>query len=63
MRSLAIVGLSTQDTPEVTAPLDLFNRLFDASEDGKVVGVKGKGGKSSLTGTVNRFVYRQMIGQ
>ena len=31
---LAIVGFSTQGTPDVTAPLDLFNKLFDAREDG-----------------------------
>ena len=29
-----VVYLSTQGTPDVTAPLDLFNKLFDAREDG-----------------------------
>ena len=31
---LSIVVLSTQGAPDVTAPLDLFNQLFDAREDG-----------------------------
>ena len=31
----AVVVLSTQGTPETgTAPLDLFNNLFDANQDG-----------------------------
>merc|ERR1740130_606844 len=29
-----IVVLSTQGAPDVTAPLDLFNKLFDVREDG-----------------------------
>ena len=31
---LYIVVMSTQGGPDVTAPLDLFNKLFDAREDG-----------------------------